>query len=158
MKWTEVLENPMLHNLPFKIELNEWGNIVMSPASNKHGYLQSELASFLRQNKKGGKVITECSIDTLRGVKVADVAWGSEEFMKNNGLETPYQQAPEVCVEIVSPSNNERDIKEKINLYLSKGALEVWVCEESGTVLLYGYKGEIESSRFFPEFPKVIEL
>ncbi|HLC17161.1 MAG TPA: Uma2 family endonuclease [Thermodesulfovibrionia bacterium] len=158
MTWAEVLENPMLRNLPFKIELNEWGNIVMSPASNKHGYLQSELVGFLRQHKRGGKVITECSIDTLQGVKVADVVWGSEDFMRNNGLETPYQQAPEVCIEIVSPSNTEREIKEKINLYLSKGALEVWVCEESGHVLLYGYKGEIESSRFFPEVPKVIEI
>ncbi|MBI4531441.1 MAG: Uma2 family endonuclease [Candidatus Latescibacteria bacterium] len=158
MKWVEVIENPVLRDLPFKVELNEWGNIVMSPASNQHGYLQSELASFLRQHKKHGKVITECSVDTPRGVKVADVAWGSDEFIKNNGLETPYVQAPEVCVEIVSPSNSEGEVKEKISLYLSKGAAEVWICEENGHVRFYGYKGEMTSSRFFPDAPVMIEM
>jgi len=29
MKWPEVLENKELSNLSFKVELNEWGNIVM---------------------------------------------------------------------------------------------------------------------------------
>ena len=44
MKWAEVCEMPVLQNLPFKIELNEWGNIVMSPASTLRGYLQTEIS------------------------------------------------------------------------------------------------------------------
>jgi Uma2 family endonuclease len=158
MQWSEVIANPVLRDLPFKIELNEWGNIVMTPASNRHGYLQSELASYLRQHKKNGRVITECSIDTPRGVKVADVAWGSDGFVKDNGLETPYRQAPEVCVEIVSPSNTPGEIQEKIGLYLSKGAAEVWICAENGQVRFYSYKGELESSQFFPDAPMTIEV
>jgi hypothetical protein len=31
MKWEEVGENRQLQDLPFKIELNNWGQIVMSP-------------------------------------------------------------------------------------------------------------------------------
>ena len=37
MEWTDVLENPLLKNLPFKIELNKFGNLIMSPSSNNHG-------------------------------------------------------------------------------------------------------------------------
>jgi len=33
MNWQEVCEIPQLKNLPFKIELNEYGRIVMPPAS-----------------------------------------------------------------------------------------------------------------------------
>jgi len=31
MDWAEVLSNPFLQNLPFKIELNRFGTILMSP-------------------------------------------------------------------------------------------------------------------------------
>jgi hypothetical protein len=64
MRWSQVIEDPTLHNLPYKIELNEWGNVVLSPASNKHGLLQAEISWFLRENKMNGKAITECSVDT----------------------------------------------------------------------------------------------
>jgi len=43
MEWTDVVDNPLLQNLPFKIELNRWGKILMSPASNNHGILQFEV-------------------------------------------------------------------------------------------------------------------
>ncbi|RME59856.1 Uma2 family endonuclease, partial [Candidatus Parcubacteria bacterium] len=33
MKWSEVLADPTLQDLPYKIELNEWEQIVMTPAS-----------------------------------------------------------------------------------------------------------------------------
>ena len=32
MKWQEVLEDKSLQDLTYKIELNRWGQIVMSPA------------------------------------------------------------------------------------------------------------------------------
>lgn len=48
MQWQEVIDNPYLKNLPFKIELNRWGRIEMSPASNRHALLQSRLAQSVR--------------------------------------------------------------------------------------------------------------
>ncbi len=36
MNWQEVCEHPSLQNLPFKIELDEYGNIVMSPVKIYH--------------------------------------------------------------------------------------------------------------------------
>ena len=45
------------NDLPYKIELNAWGKIEMSPASNRHGRLQGELAFQLRRQLAGGVVI-----------------------------------------------------------------------------------------------------
>ena len=47
MEWQAVIDNPLLHDLPFKIELNKWGKILMSPASNNHGRLQYLIGSRL---------------------------------------------------------------------------------------------------------------
>ena len=148
MDWSSAINNPFLKDLPFKIELDKWGKILMSPASNNHGSLQFETGARIRDAKKGkGKVITECSIQTSQGVKVADVAWASDSFIEKFGFETPYKRAPEICVEVVSPSNFQGEIDEKIALYLSKGAHEVWIVSESGKTKYYTYEGEIEFSQ-----------
>ena len=147
MDWASVINNPFLKDLPFKIELDKWGKILMSPASNSHGSLQFETGAKIRDAKQGkGKVITECSIHTSQGVKVADVAWASDSFIARFGFETPYKRAPEICVEVVSPSNSQGEIDEKIELYLSKGAHEVWIVSEDGSTRYYTYEGEIEES------------
>ena len=148
MDWARVLSNPFLQGLPFKIELNKWGKILMSPASNHHGILQFEAAFYLRSNLSDGRVITECSILTQDGVKVADVAWASDTFMKKNGTATPYQEAPEICIEVVSPSNSRGEIEEKIQLYLAAGAKEVWICQNDGTVRHFAADGQRRQSQF----------
>lgn len=148
MEWANVINSPYLKDLPFKIELNKWGKILMSPASNHHGILQSEAVFYLRSNLPGGSVITECSIKTQEGVKVADVAWASDAFMQKNGTSTPYEEAPEICIEIISPSNSQGEINEKIQLYLAAGAEEVWICQDDGSVTHYFSGGERPQSRF----------
>lgn len=147
MEWQQVIENPFLQDLPFKIELNKWGKILMSPASNNHGNLQYEVAKKLDNNKRSGKLIIECSITTPEGVKVADVAWASDEFIATHGFKTPYTVAPEICVEVVSPSNSSGEMQEKIKLYLEQGAKEVWLCNEQGEISFYSSDGELSSSK-----------
>jgi Uma2 family endonuclease len=146
MEWANVINNPLLKNLPFKIELNKWGKILMSPASNNHGRLQYEVGALIDRNKGGGKIIMECSIETSDGVKVADVAWASDQFIERYRYDTPYTKAPEICVEIISPSNSEGEIEEKIQLYLAKGALEVWIVDETGATRYFSYEGELNHS------------
>lgn len=152
MNWASVIDNPLLRNLPFKIELNGFGQILMSPASNKHGRTQSRLVIALDRHQNGGEVITECSVETSDGVKVADVAWASDDFICQFGYRTPYPQAPEICVEIISPSNSKREIKYKIELYLSQGAREVWVVDDSEAVVVYSKAGELTGSMIMPGF------
>ena len=91
-------------------------------------------------------MITECSIQTSQGVKVADVAWISDEFFARYGYETPYKRAPEICVEIISSSNSKEEMEEKVELYLAKGTREVWIVREKGGTEFYSYDGRIEKS------------
>jgi len=150
MNWQEVCNDPSLRNLPYKIELNEWGQIVMSPASNFHGILQAALIRAMGKAREDGVIIAECSVLTCKGVKVADVAWASPEFRREQGNATPYTQAPEVCVEIVSPSNSAKEMEEKRGLYFACGAVEFWLCDEKGLLSFYNCDGQIAASCFFP--------
>ncbi len=147
MEWSEVIDNPFLQNLPFKIELNKWGKILMSPASNNHGILQFDVGTIIKEAKKSGKIIIECSIETADGVKVADVAWASDEFIVQHGRVTPYSVAPEICVEVISPSNSKKEMQEKITLYLAKGAHEVWLIDQEGVITYFSHEGQINQSK-----------
>ena len=98
----------------------------MSPASNQRGALQVDLATELKK-RRGGRVLVECSIQTTDGVRVADVAWISSRRLKAIGWSTPFSQAPEICVEIMSPANTWAEMHMKAGLYLAAGAQQVWV-------------------------------
>ena len=147
MEWAEVVDNPLLQNLPFKIELNKFGKLLMSPISNLHASIQGRLAATLFNKLPHGEVLTECSIKTSDGVKVAEVAWLSDDFLSEFSYITPYPKAPEICVEIVSPSNSKIEINTKVELYLAKGAHEVWVVYSLDKIDVFTYAGKIESSK-----------
>lgn len=148
MQWAEVVNNPYFENLPFKIELNRYGKIEMTPASNRHGHLQFQIGTLLKRKLKKGEVLIECSVQTTEGVKVADVAWCSKAFIKQYGYETPYSHAPEICAEVVSPSNSKEEMTNKVQLYLQAGAKEVWVLWENGIIDYYDKTGKIEQSSY----------
>ncbi|WP_338115570.1 Uma2 family endonuclease [Thiococcus pfennigii] len=122
MQWSDVINDPSLRDLPYKIELDAQGRIVTSPASNRHGAQQARLVRLLARLLSDGEIATECSIGTHAGVKVADVVWMSPEFQRQHGDTTPYPQAPELCIEILSPSNAPAEIEDKVRLYLGYGA------------------------------------
>ena len=149
-KWREVVNNPYLRDLPFKLELNEDGKVefAMSPATNRHSLLQGMLQAFLLRNFPQGVQMPECSILTSKGVKVADVVWASDTFFEQYRDATPYPRAPELCVEVASPSNIADELSEKTELYLKAGAVEVWIVREDGTVELYGAEGRRVESTF----------
>jgi Uma2 family endonuclease len=156
MDWQQVLADPTLANLPYKIELNEWGNIEMTPASNRHRAFQASILILLRSLMTEGKSYVEMSIDTAKNVKVADVIWASEAFLAQHGFETPYRLAPEICVEIVSPANSQAEMMTKKDLYLAKGAKEVWFCED-GQMRFYDHQGKCDVSTLCPAFPLTVE-
>lgn len=147
-RWTELINDSSLHDLPYKIELNEEGKIEMSPASNRHGRIQGHIARVLGNALPDGVVITECSVLTEIGVRVPDVAWASAEFINTQGESTPFTRAPEICVEIVSPSNSKREIDEKVKAFIAAGAKEVWIVSEKGEIRIFDAKGAIGESNF----------
>jgi Uma2 family endonuclease len=147
-RWHELCRDPSLEDLPYKIELNAWGKIEMSPASNRHGRLQAALGAEFARQLPDGIPITECSILTSIGIRVPDVVWASSSFMSRYGEITPYMRAPEICVEIVSPSNVQAEIVEKTSAYLAAGAVEVWIVAEDGGIRYFTGSGEQPKSAF----------
>lgn len=129
----------------------------MSPASNQHGKFQAEIIILLKEIMKGGKIIAECSVETRKGTKVADVAWVSDDFFKKYGYVTPYLKCPEIMVEIKSPSNTLPEFQEKSDLYFAKGAKEVWICDENGKIIFWGNEGELKESDIIKNFPRQIQ-
>lgn len=157
MNWQEVCEHPGLQDLPFKIELNEKGQIVMNAVRVIHSLYQGEIEYRLRTLLKGGRTLPECAIKTSKGTKVADVAWATTNTVRKIKDEAECSIAPEICIEVLSSSNTKDEMKEKIGLYLEKGAHEVWICE-SGVMHFYNASGELEHSVLVYEFPKIIEI
>lgn len=148
MEWSDVINDPALKNLPFKIELDKFGKLLMSPASNKHGIVQSRVSASLMRHHPNGITITECSINTPEGTKVADVAWASDAFISEWGAVTPFPRAPELCVEIVSPSNSREEMRIKKELYLEAGAQEVWVIYMDSHTDVFTADGLVEEGYF----------
>jgi Uma2 family endonuclease len=121
LRWAVICTDPAPRNLPYKIELNAWGKIEMSPASNRHARLQSLLSAELLRQMPDGLVVNEASILTGIGVRVPDVVWGSPQFMRAYGESTPYPRAPEICIEIISPPDSDIELREKTRACFSAG-------------------------------------
>ena len=158
MEWSEVVAHPSLRDLPFKIELNEYGAIVMTPVKIKHSVHAGEITLLIGRMRAEGKVFVECAIKTRKGTKVADVAWSSPERFAVIENETDASIAPEVCVEVVSASNTDKEMKGKRELYFEREAQEVWTCDEQGGMRFFNAKRELKRSRLFPNFPERIEV
>ncbi|QTA81883.1 Putative restriction endonuclease, DUF820 [Desulfonema limicola] len=156
MKWQQLCNNPNLKDLPFKIELNEQGQIIMSPSRLLHGAYQSEIVKQMAVLLQEGRIITECAIQTPKGTKVADVAWFSSAQWEQVKHEYDSPVSPEICIEILSPGNSKYEMQMKKRLYFAGGAKEVWICDETGSLNFYGKKGRLGKSRLIPGFPEQI--
>jgi len=148
LRWAELCTDPMLRDLPGKLELNGMGVIEMSPASNRHGMKQAAICNALSQQMPGGTSVVDCSIATTDGVRVPDVAWASADFMARFGDLTPLPSAPEICIEVRSPSNTDAEMAHKTRLYLEAGAVEVWIVSEQGIWQVLNADGEQPATRY----------
>ena len=156
MTWADVCADERLRALPFKIEQDRYGRIVMSPPFARHAKRQYRIARLL-DDALGGQPATECPVQTSDGVKVPDVVWMSDAFEREHGTDEVYRVAPPICVEVMSPSNVWAEMEEKVTLYLARGAQEVWICQADGAIRVFAHEGEIEASRFAPDAPKQID-
>ena len=158
MSWQAICDNPLFQDMPFKFETNRWGKIEMSPASNRHSRYQGLITRLFNRLLSAGEAIPECSIQTANGVKVADVAWASAGFLQRHGVADPYPEAPEIVVEILSPSNTLAEMEEKKELYFARGAREFWICQEDGLMRFYNNHAQLAVSALAPGFPARVEL
>ncbi len=157
MNWEEVCRDPILHNLPYKIELNQWGQIIMSPASIRHIAFQKRISDLIDSVSEKGETLQEFPIKTSENVKVADVVWISDMLFRQVIDESASPVAPEICVEVMSPGNSKAQMQHKGKLYFDAGAKEFWTCDKKGNIRFYNRDGKLKRSVLIPDFPKKIE-
>lgn len=157
--WEKVLADSSLAKLPHRMETDRHGQIIMSPPpAPEHGEEQFGVGKRLDQLLPGGHVITECPVSTREGVKLVDVAWISKGRRQSQRGQVCFTQAPEICVEIISPGNTRGELSEKKELYFSAGAEEVWFCHKDGRMEFFrrSTPEAPASSVLCPTFPQSI--
>jgi len=156
--WQRVLRDPQLRELPYKIETNEHGQLVMSPHTPFHSRHQSRLLRLLDEHvTRGGEATIEFAVETPKGVKVPDVVWLSDERwaqIPEDAEASPVM--PELCVEVRSEGNTDAEMREKRQLYLEEGAQEVWVCDADGRLRFFDAEGERDRSVLAPDCPPMV--
>ena len=152
-RWAQIVADPVLADLPYGIELDQWGDIRMTPtASPKHMRIGFTLAQAL-EAALGGAALQEGAIVSPRGVLTADVVWCSAEYVSRHDDvfaegAPAMPDAPEICVEVVSPSNTLPKLQQKMDAYLAAGAVEGWVVLEDLSIRVFSQDGEQARSRF----------
>jgi len=160
-RWAEVLADPELVRLPHRIETDRHGHIIMSPPpAPAHGDRESEIVFQLKTLLPEGRTITNCPVSTSDGVKAPDIVWLVSERRQEVRSLICLTRAPEICVEVLSPSNTLEEIQEKTALYFEAGAAEVWICEEDGKIRFH-FPMPLnirQRSELCPEFPSAIDV
>ena len=147
-RWQALCADPTFEDVAGKIELTEWGEILMSPVGKSHGIAAMRVAEALRK-ALGGHTMAEVGVATAIGVRAPDVAWCSERYLAAHPEEMPLSSAPELCVEIVSASNALPKLREKATAYVNAGAVEAWIVyPQSRRIEIYGREGRREATSF----------
>ena len=159
-RWSEALRDPQLQDLPYKVETNARGQLVLSPHKVSHSFGQSRVLKLLEKHVTGtGEATIEFAVHTTDGVKVPDVVWISDERagqIPKDAEASPVM--PEICVEVLSASNTQAEMDEKRQLFFERGAEEVWIVGADGTVHFFTPDGETEQSALAPDFPKEVPV
>jgi Uma2 family endonuclease len=155
--WDDIVRDPALRDLPYKVETNAQGQLVLNPHTAYHSRQQKALQTLLDRLLPEGEAFPEYPIATSEGVKQADVIWASrkrQQEMEETG--DPPTQAPEICVEVMSDTNTDEERREKRRLYRDAGAEEVWIVDSEGHVRFFA-EDELDQSSLAPGFPEQVE-
>ena len=128
------------------------GRIVrMNPTGLQHGNIEIALGSALREfvRKRGlGRVVGgEVGIYTRRNpdrVRGADLAFVSRERLAEKSPQGFLKVAPELVVEIISPTDRWQYMRDKLEEYFAIGVHRVWIVEpDNRDVLVYSASTEM---------------
>jgi Uma2 family endonuclease len=125
---------------------------VMSPSKPLHGIVCARIAAalinFVEANDSGvvfgaeTGFVVERDPDSVLG---ADAAFVSHERLAAvEDIDKFFPSAPDLAVEVMSPSNTKREMEEKVALYFAAGARAVWVFNpKKKSVAAYASPGEV---------------
>jgi Uma2 family endonuclease len=155
-RWSELVNDQELARLPYHIETDRLGRIIMSPPpAVDHTKRVAEILKFLHELFPQGKVLAETPVSTSDGVKAMDAAWLSPQRANELDSGPCLLRGPEICIEVLSPSNSQLEMVEKRALYFEAGAAEVWTCDLDGSMTFHvGHDApQAEKSQLVPNFP-----
>lgn len=117
-----------------RYELVEGRLLTMTPAGGRHGVIVGRLHVALGAHVEQAHLGVVLSADTgfkLESgpdtVRAPDVAFVARERISRGGIpEAFWQGAPDLAVEVLSPSDRRWDMEQKIAQYLRLGVKEVW--------------------------------
>ena len=158
-RWKELQEDELLARLPYSIETDRLGRIIMSPPpASDHTDRVSKILRALFELLPEGRILSETAVSTTDGVKVTDAAWLLSERTRELESGPCLLKAPEICIEVVSRSNTPQEMAEKRALYFEAGALEVWICNLRGEIAFFiaPDAAQREKSRLCPRFPSIL--
>jgi Uma2 family endonuclease len=98
----------------------------------KHALIQRNLRELLTRSAESGSCVdTEVAYRPLpeNELWVADVAYVSAERFRRADPDDNIRGAPELVVEVLSPSNTAAEIYEKERTCLANGSVEFWVVD-----------------------------
>ncbi|MGH9630986.1 MAG: Uma2 family endonuclease [Bryobacteraceae bacterium] len=98
----------------------------------KHLLIQGKLRDFLKKLAEPGSLIeTEVAFRPLPEyeLRVADVAWLSAERLASADMDDNIQGAPDLVIEVLSPSNTAVEIYDNEKLCLENGCREFWIVD-----------------------------
>jgi len=72
-RWQDVAADPSLQDLPYKVETNHRGQLVLSPRKNWHSFTQEKIGTLLEEHAPEGDTPPEFAIATPKGVKAPDI-------------------------------------------------------------------------------------
>lgn len=156
--WDEIVHDPALQDLPYSVETNCRGQLILSPHTAYHSRQQKAIQKRLDRLLPDGEAFSEYPIATAQGVKQADVIWASAERQTEmEATGDPPTRAPEIYVEVLSEANTQDEMQEKQRLYWDAGAEEVWIVDRDGSVRFFGDE-ERDQSALSPEFPAHVDV
>jgi Uma2 family endonuclease len=158
-RWGELQWDQDLARLPYTIETDRFGRIIMSPPpASDHTKRVARILRRLHEFFPQGEVLAETAISTTDGVKVTDAAWLSTGRTRELDSGPCLLHAPEICIEVLSPSNSQLEMAEKRALYFEADAAEVWICGLDGSMTFH-LRPDVEQSNksvLCPDFPPQI--
>jgi Uma2 family endonuclease len=117
-----------------KMELIDGRVVTMAPVGGEHGVRALELGHHLREFVRAhslGRVMVETGFVLQRNpdsVRAPDVSFVAHDQLPGGAVPRGFLPfAPVLAVEVVSPDDREREIREKIDAYLAAGTQRVWV-------------------------------
>lgn len=117
---------------PVYHELRHGEIIAVTRPKLKHYVIQRRLRDFLRKLAEPDSCV-DIEMAFRPGPEyelwVADIAYLSAERFRNADPDDNIRGAPEIVVEVLSPSNTAAEIMDKEQICLSNGAQEFWVVD-----------------------------